>query len=194
MQGGFVHLKVQSSYSLLESAIKINSLIDLAIKFKMPAVCLADRNNLFGALEFSMGAIKNGLQPIHGIILDLAYHKTDFTEIILLAKNEIGLKNLLKLASYPYIKNSKLKKLHITVDDLAECQEGIILISSYKKGFIAKHIESNLDLVRYFALVLKDIFHNNFYFEITRDGTQALKEGLYFALANKLDIPIVATN
>lgn len=190
----FVHLKVQSSYSLLESAIKTNKIIDLALKFNMPAVGLTDRNNLFGALEFSMAAMKKGLQPIQGIILDLAYHKSEFTEVILLAKNDKGLANLLKLASYPYIKNDRKKRLHITINDLKECKEGIILISSYKKGLITKHLGSNLDFAKQFASQLKEIFADNFYFEINRDGWDKTCEVSYFDLAGKLEIPVVATN
>jgi len=190
----YVHLKVQSSYSLLESAIKINKIIDLALKFNMPAVGLTDRNNLFGALEFSMAAMKKGLQPIQGIILDLAYHKSEFAEIVILAKNQRGLSNLLKLASYPYIKNDRKKKLHITLDDLKDCKEGIIVISSYKKGLVTKHLGSNFDFAKQFASELKDIFGDNFYFEVTRDGWDKTCEVSYFGLAEKLKIPIVATN
>ncbi|MCA0407377.1 MAG: PHP domain-containing protein, partial [Proteobacteria bacterium] len=61
---GFVHLHVHSSYSLLQGALKIGKLADLAKADKMPALALTDTNNLFGALEFSEKMSGSGIQPI----------------------------------------------------------------------------------------------------------------------------------
>ena len=66
MKYPFIHLRSQSSYSLAESALKINKLIYLAKKNKMPAIALTDNNNMFGALEFSIECANNGIQPIIG--------------------------------------------------------------------------------------------------------------------------------
>ena len=91
---GFVHFRTQSSHSMLESAIKINQLIDLTKKHKMPAVCLTDRGNLFASLEFSMAAIKAGIQPICGAILNVCFdanrvnnNENNFAEILLIVAN-----------------------------------------------------------------------------------------------------------
>ena len=81
----------------------------LTKKHGMSAVCLSDRGNLFGSLEFSLEASKNGIQPICGVILNISYSfkppQQDFAEILIIAKDETGYKNLLKLASYSFIKN-----------------------------------------------------------------------------------------
>ena len=69
----FIHLRVHSEYSLLEGAVKINSLPALCSKMNMPAVALTDTNNLFAALEFSVGASSSGVQPIIGCQIDLQY-------------------------------------------------------------------------------------------------------------------------
>ena len=67
----FVHTRSRSSYSLAEGAIKIDDLVQLAIDNNMPALALTDNGNLFGALEFSIKAAKNGIQPLLGVIIEL---------------------------------------------------------------------------------------------------------------------------
>ena len=67
----FIHLRVHTEYSLLEGAIPVKKLPELAAKAGMPAVAVTDTNNMFCALEFSEGAVKAGVQPIVGCQLDL---------------------------------------------------------------------------------------------------------------------------
>ena len=67
----YIHLRVQSSYSLAEGAIKIKKIVQLAKKNKMPSIALTDNNNLFGALEFSLECVKYGILPIIGSSLNL---------------------------------------------------------------------------------------------------------------------------
>jgi DNA polymerase-3 subunit alpha len=198
MNHKFIHLRVQSSYSLLESALKIKQMIALAKKFDMPALGLADRNNLFGSLEFSISAIKEGIQPIHGITLMLQYQKAgsqEYGEIVVIAKNDIGRQNLLKLASYPYIKNDRRIKEHITLEDLQQCKDGLIVISSYQDGLISNHI-NDLEFAKDLAIQLQDQLKDNFYCEITRHGSSKEKgnEFAYLNLASQLSIPVVANN
>ncbi|MFV2092713.1 MAG: PHP domain-containing protein, partial [Hyphomicrobiales bacterium] len=69
----FVHLAVHSAYSLLEGALRITKLVDLAAADGMPAVAITDTNNLFGALEFSEAATKVGVQPIVGLTLSVDF-------------------------------------------------------------------------------------------------------------------------
>ena len=70
----FVHLRVHSAYSLLEGALQVPKVIDLAVANKAPAIAITDTNNLFGALEFAQKGSKAGLQPIIGCQLDIAFH------------------------------------------------------------------------------------------------------------------------
>ena len=79
----FIHLRTQSSYSLAESTIKIEKLVNLAKKNNMPAIALTDNNNMFGALEFSIECKKKGIQPIIGTtinLLDVSYNR-EFAQI-----------------------------------------------------------------------------------------------------------------
>ena len=108
---GFVHLHVHSAYSLREGALSIETLAKLAKADAMPALAITDTNNLFGALEFSEKLAKSGVQPIIG-----AQTTVDFGDaapafwrgverdnarapIVLLAQNEAGYRNLMRLVS-----------------------------------------------------------------------------------------------
>ena len=70
----FIHFRTQSSYSMLESTIKVKELVALTKKHGMSAVCLSDRGNLFASLEFSLEASKAGIQPICGVILNISFN------------------------------------------------------------------------------------------------------------------------
>ena len=74
---GFVHLHVHSSYSLLEGALKVGSLIKAAVADRQPALALTDTNNLFGALEFSEKLAGSGIQPIAGVQLSVCFEEAD---------------------------------------------------------------------------------------------------------------------
>ncbi len=111
----FVHLRVHSAYSLLEGALTIPKLAALASADGAPALALTDSNNLFGALEFSEGLAEAGIQPIIGLTLSLTFaaekEPTLGTElrgpradgrIALLAKDEAGYANLMRLSTNAY--------------------------------------------------------------------------------------------
>ena len=107
---GFVHLHVHSSYSLLEGALKIAQLAKLAAADRQPALALTDTNNLFGALEFSEKLAGSGIQPIAGVQLSVCFEEADPVarvvpqpaNIVLLAQNEEGYRNLMRLVSHAY--------------------------------------------------------------------------------------------
>ena len=100
MSKPFIHLRSLSSYSLSESSLKIKSLVELAKKNEMPAIAITDTSNLFGALEFSLKMISNGIQPIIGIQVNISQdgkEDNDIGEVVLLAKNEIGYSSTIEL-------------------------------------------------------------------------------------------------
>ena len=135
----FVHLRQYSNYSLLESSFRISEIIDLCKEYKMPAIALTDKQNLFGAFEFSLEAQKNGIQPILGI--DLKLEKTDDLElpsnILLLIKNYEGYKNIINLMTKHY---SNDENNIINFDDLKKNNEGLICLSGGVNGPIGKSI------------------------------------------------------
>ena len=196
----FIHFRTQSSYSLLESSLKIEDIINLASINKMTSVCLADRDNLFASLEFAMAAVESKIQPIHGAILNILFSnkgKKDFAEILLIAKDEEGYLNLLQLASFIYTKNDRSICNHITFENLSEHSNGLIVLSAYADGVIGKLLlENSLDAATYAAKKLKGIFGDRFYFEIMRHGYAKERqiESEYLKIASQLEIPLLATN
>ena len=192
----FIHLRLQSSYSLLESALKIDAIVEKAKKLQMPAIALTDRNNLFGSLEFAMEAKKKRIQSIHGVILDLKFYG-ELGEVVLIAKNNIGYKNLLKLVSHIYTKPERGNNLEITFEDLTQHQEGLIMLSGYINGHIGKALVSeNNDLATKYAKEFKTLLGDRFYMEIMRHGLEKEKtiEEAYINLAIECELPLVATN
>lgn len=196
----FIHFRTQSSFSMLENSIKIDELVKLTKQHNMPAVCLSDRGNLFGSLEFSLTAAKAEIQPIHGSILNLLFknnEKENFAEILVIAKDSIGYKNLLKLVSYTFTKNDRKICNHITFKDLEVYNEGIIVLSAYTEGVIGKFLqEKNYKQAKLSSQKFKNLFGNRFYFEIMRHGLTKEKqiEDNYLKIATELEIPLIATN
>src|SRR3954454_11261287 len=111
---GFVHLHVHSSYSLLEGALTIARLAELAKADRQPALALTDTDNMFGTLEFSDKMASAGIQPIVGWSIAVDFGDQDnglrqvagparmFPRIVLLAMNEEGYRNLMKLSSHAF--------------------------------------------------------------------------------------------
>lgn len=196
----FVHLRVQSSYSLLSSALKLGEITECCAKYQMPAVALTDRNNLFSSLEFAILASKNSLQSISGAILTLKLEdsgKESFSDILLLAKNEQGYRNLLHLATIPYTQNNRDIQEHISIDDLRKYSDGLIMLSGYNLGPIGiALLDDDVVLATSRTKLFQEIFGNRFYFEIMRHDLkdEKLIEAAYLQLANKLQVPLVATN
>ena len=192
----FVHLRQYSNYSLLESSFKINEIINLCKEHRMPAIALTDKQNLFGAFEFSLEAQKNGIQPILGI--DLKLEKTDDLElpsnILLLIKNYEGYKNIINLMTKHY---SNDENNIINFDDLKKNNEGLICLSGGVNGPIGKSILSkNKSTSEKILKDLNSIYNENFYLEFTRSGLENEKiiENFFLSCANKFNVPIVATN
>ena len=99
MVNQFVHLKTKSHYSILESSIKIDDLINRAVADNMHAIALTDTNNLFGAMEFTKKAIEKKIKPILGANILVEWHESKHNFKILfnitcLIINEQGWKNL----------------------------------------------------------------------------------------------------
>ncbi len=200
----FIHFRVQSSYSFLESTLTIDKIVALTKANNMSVVCLADRGNLFGSLEFSSYCVKNKIQPIHGALLNVLFEypstKTDkskniFAEIMCIAKDDIGYKNLLKLVYYHFNKPNNVS--HISLNELTNHSEGIISLSCYIDGIIGKNLLAKKpDEAIYWTKYLSNIFQDRFYFEIMRHNIseEKLIENDYINIAIDHDIPLIATN
>jgi DNA polymerase III subunit alpha len=205
----FIHLHVHTAYSLSEGALPIKKLAALAKALKMPALAATDTSNLFGALEFSEALFEKGVQPIIGLRLrvDLSRPSEQTrstqtglkhqTTIVLLAKDEDGYKNLMKLSSSSFLEVPDNAEPHVTWSKLETCSTGLICLTGGPDGPLNESLVQNqISLAEQQAQQLKSLFGDRLYIELQRHGTeaeQAAEPGL-IEIAYQQEIPLVATN
>ena len=145
MHSEFVHLHLHTQYSLLDGACRIADILNLAKQYKMDSLAITDHGNMFGAVEFYMAAQKAGIKPIIGCevyvapksrlekssaqVEDASYH------LILLAKDETGYQNLMKLVSSGYLEGFYYKP-RIDKEILTKYSSGLIGLTACLKGEI----------------------------------------------------------
>ncbi len=207
----FVHLRVHSSYSLLEGALPIARLADLAVANQAPAMALTDRNNLFGALEFSTKLSGEGVQPIAGLTLAVDFDddpsdksapngapsSPTFPFIALLAMNESGYANLMKLSSQAFFDPSEHASTHVGVARLQDHCGGLIALTGGPEGPVDAMLRrADEARARHRLARLRAIFDDRLYVEIQRHGlaTERAIEPQLLDLAYGCDLPVVATN
>src|SRR5215210_4029723 len=203
----FVHLHLHTEYSLLDGAVRVKDLMKKAVEFGMPAVAITDHGNLYGAIEFYQEAERAGIKPIIGCeaymapgslkdrqansARDAAYHFT------LLAENEEGYRNLVKLVSIAHLEGYYYKP-RIDKEVLAKHAKGLIGMSACLKGEINMHIQAGqLAKARQSAGDFRDIFGaENFFLEMHDDGieAQAKCNAVLPGLAQKFGLGLVAAN
>ncbi len=200
----FVHLRVRSAYSLSEGALKIGELVELCTKYKMPAVAVTDRNNLFGALEFSVTASKAGVQPIVGTVLGIAREDKSPTgqsyapdELLVLAQNQEGYLNLMDLVTTAFLESEVSEEAQISFDKLTAHSGGLLAFVGGPNHSLGRHLFEGqdaaalADLERY-----KSLFDGRIYMEVMRheSAKELAIEDKVVALAYEHDIPLIATN
>ncbi|MCB1470278.1 MAG: DNA polymerase III subunit alpha, partial [Rhizobiaceae bacterium] len=206
----FIHLRVHSAYSLLEGALPIAKVIAHALKDGAPAIAITDTNNLFGALEFSQKATKEGLQPIMGCQMSLHFsgdqsqegrvgqrrQGIELSPVVLIAATEEGYANLVELVSAAYLETPPGELVHVTTDDLRVKAAGIICLTGGPRGPIGTALKSDhADLAETRLLTLKEIFGDRLYVEVERlGGYDRRLEAATVDLAYRHELPLVATN
>jgi DNA polymerase-3 subunit alpha len=177
---GFTHLHVHTQYSILDGASSIPALMKKAKEDEMKAIAITDHGNLFGTKEFCNEAKKHGIKPIIGCEVYVArrsrFKNTSKEDrggyhLILLAKNRIGYKNLVKLVSTGWIEGHYYKP-RIDKEILKEYSEGLIASTACLGGDIPSQIlnESASGLEDSLAYYL-ETFGNDFYMELQRHPT-----------------------
>ncbi|MCX6703601.1 MAG: DNA polymerase III subunit alpha [Candidatus Zambryskibacteria bacterium] len=172
----FIHLHTHSHYSLLTALPKIDDLVKKAKKYEMPALALTDNCNLYGAIEFFSECKKKEIKPIIGIDAYLA-PRTRFdkeagvdksrTRLVLLAKNEVGYKNLIQLVSKAHLEGFYYKA-RIDKELLELHSEGLVCISPSFSGDIVQAVRlANFPLASEKTAFYKKLFGDDFYIEIT---------------------------
>ena len=199
----FTHLHVHTEYSLLDGASKIPELVAYAKELGMDSLAITDHGVMYGAVEFYQECMKAGIKPIIGCEVYLAKGShLDMTEktryhLILLAENDIGYHNLMKIVSKGQLEGFYYKP-RVDKDILRTYSEGIICLSACIAGEVPRLINSgNMDGARRCVQEYIDIFGKDNYFleiqnhDIPEEKTAA--EGLR-QLAQEFGIGLVATN
>ncbi len=199
----FVHLRVHTSFSLSEGALKIADLAKLCVANAMPAVAVTDTGNLFGALEFSATLAAAGVQPIIGCLLAVGdeeerpanHRRRSF--LPLLAKDEAGYGNLSRLTSASFLETEPGEAPRVTWDALARHADGLIALTGGPSGPLdAVLADGQMPAARDLLDRLAAMFPGRLYVELQRHGLEAetrVEPGL-LELAYARDIPLLATN
>ena len=207
-QNQFVHLHLHSDYSLLDGACDVEKLVERVHELGMPAVAMTDHGNIFGAVHFVNAAHKVGVKPIVGCELyickkdDHVIARTPpdgdtYNHLLVLAENEEGYRNLVKITSEASLHGFYYKP-RVSKKFLAEHSRGLIGLSGCLKGEVAERLtEGNYDAARAAAGFYRDLFgKENFFLEIQDQGLEMehrIHSGL-FQLEKDLGLPMVATN
>jgi DNA polymerase-3 subunit alpha len=204
----FVHLHLHSDYSLLDGACDVEKLVERVHELGMPAVAMTDHGNIFGTVHFVNAANKVGVKPIVGCELyickkdDHVITRTPpdgdtYNHLLVLAENEEGYRNLVKITSEASLRGFYYKP-RVSKKFLAEHSKGLIGLSGCLKGEVAERLtEGNYDAARSAAAFYRDLFgKDNFFLEIQDQGLE-MEHRIHsdlFRLEKDLALPMVATN
>jgi DNA polymerase-3 subunit alpha len=214
----FVHLHVHTEYSMLDGAARVKPLIQKAVDFGMPAICISDHGNNFGAYDFYSTAKANGIKPIIGIeaYLTPGTHRGDrtrvrwsdggdddvsgsgsYTHMTMFAENTEGMFNLFRLSSLAYLEGFYMKP-RMDRELLQKHGKGIIATTGCASGEIQTRIRlGQYDLALQAAADYRDIFgKDNFFVEIM-DHNLAVEQKSWNGLlqiSKDLGLPLLATN
>ncbi|MEO6196344.1 MAG: DNA polymerase III subunit alpha [Thermoanaerobaculia bacterium] len=201
----FVHLHLHSQFSLLDGANRLDDVIKAAVESGMPAVALTDHGNMFGAIEIYNKARAAGIKPIIGMEayvaqgsrLDRTPGKGSSNHLVLLAKDETGYRNLLKLTSASFLEGFYYKP-RVDKELLRKHSEGLICLSACLKGEVNEHIVATREReAEAAAKEFLDIFgEGNFYLEMQDHGIpeQRLANEVVRRISQRNAIPLVASN
>jgi DNA polymerase-3 subunit alpha len=199
----FVHLHNHSDYSLLDGASTIPRMVERAAELRMPALALTDHGSLFGAVEFYQEARKAGVKPILGMeayvtrgsrtdrTRDVAHH------LVLLARDEGGFKNLMRLSSLAFLEGFYYKP-RVDHELLSKYAQGLLALSACPKGEVAADLlDGNEEQALATATMYRELFGpENYFLEIQNHGLE-IEDRIrvrVVELARRTGIPLVATN
>jgi len=204
----FVHLHCHSEYSLLDGANRIGDLIARAQELEQPALAITDHGNLHGAWDFQERAKKAGIKPIIGMEAYVAPGDRrersrprnggkPYYHLVLLARDAVGYRNLVKLSSLAYTEGFYTKP-RMDRELLARYSEGLIVSSACMAGEVASHLlEGRLEEAKGVALWYANTFPDRYYLEVQAhdaSGMQSKLNALVLDLSAETGLPVIATN
>ncbi|MDR6879156.1 DNA polymerase III subunit alpha [Bacillus sp. 3255] len=201
----FVHLHVHSEYSLLDGAARMEELVSQAANLGMTSLALTDHGVMYGAIAFYKACKQRGIKPIIGCEVYFTAgslrdkgtrQEQPIYHLILLAKNDRGYQNLMKLVSIGHLEGFHYKP-RIDLEHLAQYAEGLICLSSCLGSEISQHLLHNrTDEARQAAERYRAIFGDDFFLEIQDHGMIEQKKVMVamIELSKQTGIPLIATN
>ena len=201
----FVHLHLHTGYSLLDGSGKISKVVKTAKELGMKSIAITDHGVMYGCVDFYKSAKAEGIKPILGcevyVVPKSMHIKTSDIEnethhLVLLVKNEIGYKNLMKIVSKASIEGFYYKP-RVDHEYLKEHSEGLIALSACLGGEVQSALlKDKIDKAKEVALFYKEIFKDGFYLEVQYHGMDEQRKvnKLIVEMSKELDIPVVATN
>lgn len=201
----FTHLHVHTQYSLLDGAARIPDLVRRAKELGMTALAITDHGVMYGVIEFYKECLKEGIKPIIGMEAYVAPRTLkdrnnqldrEAAHLILLAKNQQGYHNLMKLSSIAFTEGFYYKP-RIDYDLLEQYHEGLVCLSACLAGSIPQYlIKGQFDQAKALATRLQGMFGDDFYIELQNHGIQEQINVLpdLLQLASELNIQTVITN
>ena len=200
MTAQFVHLRLHTEYSLIDSVIRMPALMDEAAAAGMPAVGLTDHCNLFATVKFYRAALARGIKPIIGVDAWLAQHADDdqSARLTLLCQSRAGYRNLLRLISDGYLEGGRGSVPVIRREWLEDgASAGLIALSGGVEGDVGKALLAGReDDAARAVRAWQALFPGRYYLEVYRTGREAEEDYLHRAvsLASAESVPLVATN
>jgi DNA polymerase-3 subunit alpha len=200
MTAGFVHLRLHTEFSLVDSVVRVPELIDAVAGQHMPAVAVTDQSNLFALVKFYRAALERGVQPLVGVDLLVreAGERAQPSRITLLCQSQTGYRNITRLVSRAYIEGQQrgppmIERRWLSAGEVA----GLIALSCAADGDVGRALVNGREPDAERALDFwLDLFGDRFYVELQRVGRP--DEESYIAsaaaLAGRRGIPVVATN
>ncbi|MDP6104282.1 MAG: DNA polymerase III subunit alpha [Gammaproteobacteria bacterium] len=192
----FVHLQCQTEYSIKNSLVRVDSLINKAKSLGYSSIALTDDSNVFAALKFYKKSIDAGIKPIIGTNITIKDSDKSYQALLLCQNNE-GYSNLSQLITLSYIEGQDIEGVSVTKEQVIKFHSGLIMISNAVSGDVAKLLVSNQkEDARNEALFWQTVFKDRYYLAVQRTNRKddELHLHLCIELGIELGIAIVATN
>jgi DNA polymerase-3 subunit alpha len=196
----FVHLRLHTEFSVVDSTNRIDDVVKVAAKDNQPALAITDLNNLFGAIKFYKGARGKGVKPVIGaevIIEGLGTDPTAVSRVILLVQNKQGYLNMSELIARAFTQNVVKNQAVVKMAWLKELHEGLICLAGAQAGPVGQALVQG-DTARAYeaAMQLATVFPHRFYLELQRAGRTDDEAHVVATvqLAARMMLPVVATH